>query len=224
MTDTGLEVGLHDLYIFYIWIIEAHSSFPKPCEYIWMLLHTRNINSTFLCMSCFVWESNHIKIKSLQWSCCSNDLNLTVPSQRHESMADRLIYLVRNGTWPELLFLLTEPMLSHVLTFLHGEFKCPSWHGVKARHQQLASQWSGEPAVITKISSKILQGGQRIIILSKLRHLHSIAWCVAIKLLKTIHTQSSTDYLPKQNLECLPYGKSHVLWKRGCSWVPLVTS
>ena len=68
-------------------------------------------------MSCFVWESNHIKIKSLQSSCCSNDLDLTVPSQRHESMADRLIYLVRNGTWTELLFLLAEPMLSHVLTF-----------------------------------------------------------------------------------------------------------
>ena len=117
MTDTGLEVGLHVMYIFYIWIIEAHFSFPKPCEYIWMFLHTRNINSTFLCMSCFVWESNHIKIKSLQSSCCSNDLDLTAPSQRHESMVDRLIYLVRNGTWPELLFLLAEPMLSHVLTF-----------------------------------------------------------------------------------------------------------
>ena len=117
MTDTGLEVGVHVLYISYIWIIEAHFSFPKPCEYIWTFLHTRNINSTFFCRSCFVWESNHIKIKSLQSSCCSNDLDLTVPSQRQESMADRLIYLVRNGTWPELLFLLAEPMLSHVLTF-----------------------------------------------------------------------------------------------------------
>ena len=33
---------------------------------------------------------------------------------------------------------------------LHGEFKYPSWHGVKARRQQLASQWPGEPAVMTK--------------------------------------------------------------------------
>ena len=108
----------------------------------------------FLCMSCFVWKSNHIKVKSLQWSCCSNYLDLTVESRRHQSMADRRIYLVRKGTWPELLFLLAEPMLSHVLTFLQGEFKYPSWHGFKARHQQLASQWSGEPAVMTKNSAK----------------------------------------------------------------------
>ena len=69
-------------------------------------------------------------------------------------MADRRFYWVRKGTWPELLFLLAEAMLSHVLTFLQDEFKYPSWHGSKARRQQLASQWLGEPAVITKKTAK----------------------------------------------------------------------
>ena len=116
--------------------------------------YTWNIKTSCVCMSWFVWESNQMKIKSLQWSCCCNYLDLTVPSRRHESMGDCLIYLVRKGTWPELLFLLAEPMLSHVLPFLQGEFKYPSWHGFKARRQQLASQWPGEPAVMTKNPAK----------------------------------------------------------------------
>ena len=139
---------------YFNWINEAHFSFPKTCEYIWTFLHTWNIKTSCVCMSWFVWESNQMKIKSLQWSCCSNYLDLTVPSRRHESMGDRLIYLVRKGTWPELLFLLAEPMLSHVLTSLQGEFKYPSWHGLKARRQQLASQWPGEPAVMTENPAK----------------------------------------------------------------------
>ena len=123
MTDTGLEVGLHVLYIFYIWIIEAQFSFPKPCEYIWMFLHTRNINSTFLCMSCSVWESNQIKITSLQSSCSSNDLDLTVPSQRHESMADRLIYLCQMGLDQNCCFC-SQNRCCHKFWHLHGELKC----------------------------------------------------------------------------------------------------
>ena len=71
--------------------------------------------------------------------------------------------------------------------------KYQSWHGFKVRRQQLASQWPGEPAVTTKKSSKILQGGQRITIPSKLGHMHRIAWCAVIELLKTIHTQSRTE-------------------------------
>ena len=87
------------------------------------------------------------------------------------------------------------------------EFKYPSWHGFKARRQQLASQRPGEPTVVTWKCSKIFKGGQRITIPSKLRHMHYIARCVVIKVLKTTHTHSGTeDYLPKQNLECLPYG------------------
>ena len=126
---------------YFNWINEAHFSFPKTCEYIWTFLNTLKINTNFLCMSCFVWESCHIKIKSLQWSCCSNYLDLTIPSRWHESMADRLIYLVRKGTWPELLFLLAEPMLSHVQTSPHHDMVLRSFANNWLLGDRVSQQW-----------------------------------------------------------------------------------
>ena len=145
-----------------------------------MFLHTGNIDSSFWCVSCFVWKSNYIKIKSFQWTWGSYDL--TAPSRWHESTSRSPHPL--GAKWDlnrtsAVDLLAPEPMLPHVLTFLQGAFKYPLWHGFKARRQQLASQWPGDPAVETRKSSKTFQCGQRITFPSILMHMHSIARCLS---------------------------------------------
>ena len=159
-----------------------------------------------LCMG-----SNYIQLNR----CNELGAPIMAPSRRHESTADCHIYLVRNGTCEEqvLLFLLPpERLLPHVLTFLQGEFKYPSWHGVKARHQQLASQWPGELAMVTRKSSKIFPVGQRITIPSKLRHLYAF------------HCSMCCYQIAQHNPYPIQNRISNALWKRDYSWVPLATS
>ena len=152
------------------------------------------------------------------------------PPRRHESKVDRRIYLVQNGTWEEqvLLFLLApETMLPHILTFFQGKFKYPTWHGVEARRQQLASQWPGELAVVTRESSKFFQGGQRVTIPNKLRHLYALHCSMCC------YQIVQHNPYPIQNRRLFAKTKSRmpslwriacVLWTLGCSWVPLPTS